>query len=131
MWFIPILFILLSPGVLLTIPPVGKKLFASGQTSPLAVLVHALVFSAVLYAVQKYYMKPSSSSKSSEGFSDSWDKQNWRGLHIATFVFGCLGIGLIIGEFMNSVDTNFDTLIAVGLLVLALILESSSAITSY
>ncbi len=43
-----ILFIVLSPGVLLTLPPVGKKLFASGKTSLLAVLVHAVVFYIVL-----------------------------------------------------------------------------------
>jgi hypothetical protein len=46
-----ILFILLSPGLLLTIPPVGKKLFMSCQTSTLAVFVHALVFGLALYYV--------------------------------------------------------------------------------
>jgi hypothetical protein len=39
-----ILFFLLSPGVLLTIPPGSKGLFVSGQTSILAAAVHALVF---------------------------------------------------------------------------------------
>jgi hypothetical protein len=39
-----ILFVALSPGVLLTLPPVGRKIFASGKTSLLAVLVHAVVF---------------------------------------------------------------------------------------
>ncbi len=39
-----ILFVLLSPGVLLTLPPVGKKIFMSGQTSLIAVAVHAVVF---------------------------------------------------------------------------------------
>jgi hypothetical protein len=43
-----VLFILLSPGLLLTLPPVGKKVFMSGQTSYAAVLVHALVFYFVL-----------------------------------------------------------------------------------
>jgi len=46
-----ILFILLSPGLLLTIPPVGKKLFMSCQTSTVAVFVHALVFAFALYYV--------------------------------------------------------------------------------
>jgi hypothetical protein len=39
-----VLFILLSPGLLLTLPPVGKKVFFSCKTSTAAVLVHALVF---------------------------------------------------------------------------------------
>ena len=46
-----ILFILLSPGLLLTLPPVGKKVFMSCQTSVLAVFVHALVFGVALYYV--------------------------------------------------------------------------------
>ncbi len=43
-----ILFILLSPGVLLTLPPVGSKIFMSGKTSLIAVLVHAVVFYVLL-----------------------------------------------------------------------------------
>jgi hypothetical protein len=44
-----VLFILLSPGLLLTLPPVGKKIFRSCQTSTVAVFVHALVFAFALY----------------------------------------------------------------------------------
>ncbi len=44
-----ILFFLLSPGVLLTLPPVGKKIWMSGQTSVVAALVHAIVFVIILY----------------------------------------------------------------------------------
>ena len=43
-----VLFILLSPGLLLTLPPVGKSVFMSGKTSVQAIFVHALVFYAVL-----------------------------------------------------------------------------------
>jgi hypothetical protein len=43
-----VLFILLSPGLLLTLPPVGKKIFMSGQTSYVAIFVHALVFYFVM-----------------------------------------------------------------------------------
>ena len=43
-----VLFILLSPGLLLTLPPVGKKIFMSCQTSTAAVFVHALVFAVAL-----------------------------------------------------------------------------------
>jgi hypothetical protein len=43
-----ILFILLSPGVLLTLPPIGNKIFMSGKTSLIAVLVHAVVFYVLL-----------------------------------------------------------------------------------
>ena len=44
-----LLFILLSPGLLLTLPPVNKKVFFSLKTSFLAVLVHALIFTGILY----------------------------------------------------------------------------------
>lgn len=46
------LFVALSPGLLLTLPPVGKKYFASGQTSIPAILVHAVVFALALYALK-------------------------------------------------------------------------------
>jgi hypothetical protein len=43
-----VLFVLLSPGVLLTLPPVAGKIFMSGKTSLVAVLVHAVVFYLLL-----------------------------------------------------------------------------------
>ena len=39
-----ILFVLLSPGVLLTLPAGSKGIVMSGQTSLMAVLVHAVLF---------------------------------------------------------------------------------------
>ena len=46
---IGLLFVLLSPGVLLTLPPVGSQIFMSGKTSLIAVLVHAVVFVFIIY----------------------------------------------------------------------------------
>lgn len=43
-----VLFVLLSPGVLLTLPPIGGKIWMSGKTSLMAVLVHAIVFYVLL-----------------------------------------------------------------------------------
>jgi hypothetical protein len=54
-----LLFFLLSPGVLLTIPPCSKGLFVSGQTSVLAAAVHAAVFVAVSCIVWNYVINPS------------------------------------------------------------------------
>ena len=49
-----ILFILLSPGLLLTIPPLSKRgLFMSGKTSTIAVFVHAAVFGVALYFLRR------------------------------------------------------------------------------
>jgi Protein of unknown function (DUF3339) len=42
-----VLFILLSPGILLTIPPGRKGVFMSGQSSVTAVGVHTIVFALV------------------------------------------------------------------------------------
>jgi len=44
-----LLFFVLSPGVLLTIPSGSRGLFVSGQTSVVAALVHAVVFVVVSY----------------------------------------------------------------------------------
>lgn len=48
MWLLLVLFVLLSPGVLLTLPPVGGQVFMSGKTSLIAVLVHAVIFVVIL-----------------------------------------------------------------------------------
>lgn len=46
--FVPaLLFILLSPGILLTIPPGSRGIWMSGQSSVPAVGVHAVVFALV------------------------------------------------------------------------------------
>jgi hypothetical protein len=50
-----VLFIVLSPGLLLTLPPLGKGVFMSGQTSVLAVLVHAVVFYFLYSYLQGVY----------------------------------------------------------------------------
>jgi hypothetical protein len=44
------LFALLSPGMLLTLPPGSKGVFMSGQTGVGPILVHALVF-AIIFAL--------------------------------------------------------------------------------
>jgi len=50
-----ILFVLLSPGVLLTLPPLSKGVFMSGQTSTVAVLVHAVVFGIVYFLLRRTF----------------------------------------------------------------------------
>ena len=47
-----ILFFILSPGVLLTLPPVGKKIYMSGKTSLYAVIVHTIIFALALYFIK-------------------------------------------------------------------------------
>lgn len=43
-----LLFILLSPGFLLTLPSVGGKIFMSYKTSLFSIFTHALVFGIAL-----------------------------------------------------------------------------------
>ena len=43
-----VLFFILSPGLLLTLPPGGNRVFMSGKTSVIAALVHTAVFVAVI-----------------------------------------------------------------------------------
>ena len=53
-----VLFVLLSPGVLLTLPPLSRGVFMSGQTSFATVIVHAIVFCAVYYYIKPYFVTP-------------------------------------------------------------------------
>ena len=50
-----ILFVLLSPGLLLTIPPLSRGLLMSGETSALAIIVHAVVFAIVYSFLRKTF----------------------------------------------------------------------------
>jgi hypothetical protein len=61
-----LLFIILAPGLLLTIPPIGKNVFMSGKTSVLAVIVHAAIFAGLLY-----YLKTSGLLDKLEPFQDT------------------------------------------------------------
>jgi hypothetical protein len=50
-----LLFILLAPGFILTIPPQSKGLIASGQSNLSSVLVHAVVFALIYFLLRKYF----------------------------------------------------------------------------
>lgn len=50
-----VLFMVLSPGILLTMPESSKGMFVSGQTSVAAILVHGLVFAMVFALVRKNF----------------------------------------------------------------------------
>jgi hypothetical protein len=54
-WWCAVLFFVLSPGVLLTLPPGSKGVFMSCQTSILAAAVHALVFVLVAGYIKRNY----------------------------------------------------------------------------
>jgi len=63
-----ILFVLLSPGVLLTLPAGSRGIIMSGETSLLAVLVHAVLFYFLVP-----FLAPTASKLGIEGFQDSSD----------------------------------------------------------
>ncbi|MDB4676400.1 DUF3339 domain-containing protein [Flavobacteriales bacterium] len=52
-----VLFLVLSPGMLLTLPPGSKGVFMSGQTSPASALVHTVVFALVFALLRKQFPK--------------------------------------------------------------------------
>jgi hypothetical protein len=54
-WLKAILFFVLSPGVLLTLPPGSRGVFASRQTSVLAAAVHAIVFAVAAQFLWSWY----------------------------------------------------------------------------
>jgi hypothetical protein len=49
------LFVILSPGLLLTLPPGSGGVFMSGQTSLISVTAHALVFALVFASLRKQF----------------------------------------------------------------------------
>ncbi len=51
------LFLALSPGMLLTLPPGSKGVFMSGQTSPASALMHTIVFALVFALLRKQFPK--------------------------------------------------------------------------
>ena len=55
LWLSGLLFFLLSPGVLLTIPAGSKGLWMSCQTSCAAAAVHAVLFVIVSHFVWNFY----------------------------------------------------------------------------
>lgn len=75
-----LLFIVLSPGLLLTIPPVSKNIFFSFKTSLIAILIHALIFATALYYL-----------KNIEPF------QTTRVCYESEALYGSFGGGVIIG----------------------------------
>jgi hypothetical protein len=50
-----VLFLVLSPGMLLTLPPGSKGVLMSGQTSPSSALVHTVVFALVFALLRKQF----------------------------------------------------------------------------
>jgi hypothetical protein len=50
-----LLFALLSPGMLLTLPPGAGGVFSSGQTGVGPILVHSLVFAIVFALIRRQF----------------------------------------------------------------------------
>ncbi len=47
------IFFLISPGVLITIPPKDGKIFMSQETSIISVLMHMILFILLIYIIDK------------------------------------------------------------------------------
>lgn len=52
-----VLFVALSPGMLLTLPPGSKGVLTSGQTSQASALVHTVVYALVFALLRKQFPK--------------------------------------------------------------------------
>ena len=50
-----VLFVVLSPGMFLTIPGSSKGPFVSGQTNVTAILIHALIFAIIFALLRKNF----------------------------------------------------------------------------
>lgn len=68
MIFLAFLFFILSPGMLLTLPPGSKGVWMSCQTSVSAVFVHTIVFSLLVY----YMVDILRALGYREGFDGGW-----------------------------------------------------------
>lgn len=113
MLFLTLLFILLSPGFLLTIPPVGKSMFMSGQTSVSAILVHALIFTGILYGL----------STVKEGFAGgNWENVNEARTYVAAGFFGGAAAGFGMARYFGKEHAGDSYLGAYFMLLIATIL---------
>ena len=98
------LFAALSPGLLLTLPPVGNKVFLSGKTSVVAVLTHAVVFAVALYylkPVLEGFEKEKFQNKMKEGFISGYDILKGLGILIGVvlvLIFGTIALPLVLGN---------------------------------
>jgi len=52
-----VLFVLLSPGLLLTLPPGAHGIFMSRETSMNAIVVHSIVFTVIFATLRKVFPK--------------------------------------------------------------------------
>ena len=50
-----ILFIILAPGLILSIPPTSNGLFATGEVNISSVIVHAIVFAVIYYFLREKF----------------------------------------------------------------------------
>ncbi len=78
------LFFVLSPGVLLTLPPGSKGVFMSRQTSLLAAAVHAVVFVLVAGYLRRNYTwegfeEQKKEEMKKEGFEDKAEEKKKEG----------------------------------------------------
>lgn len=84
-----LLFVLLSPGLLLTLPPIGKSFFMTGKTSVMAIIVHAAVFATLLY-----YAASIPGLNQIEGFDDTYCYTSSK---LWGIIIGIGAVALIIG----------------------------------
>ena len=92
-----LLFVLLSPGVLLTLPPVGNNVFMSGKTSLVAVIVHAAVFALVLCIMKKRRI---------EGFEEE-EEEDFRGVYRSAPTMNTAGLSNAVQAIGNAFRSLF------------------------
>ena len=111
------LFAALSPGLLLTLPPVGNKVFMSGKTSVPAVFAHAVVFAIALYflkPVLEGFAKQEKFQNKKEGFLTF--EQNKENLLIAGWVF--MVLSWFVAMFVGKVIAEQSFMMAGGIVPL-------------
>ncbi len=52
-----ILFVLLSPGIIFTLPPVSNKIIRTGETSITSVFIHSILFISIIYLIDSSVWK--------------------------------------------------------------------------
>ncbi len=80
----------------------SKGILMSGQTSVTSILIHALIFTGVLYGL----------SSVKEGFAD-WKNINWARTQVAVIAFTGIALGLYTANFIgdNALLISFGTVV--------------------
>jgi len=109
------LFILLSPGFIVTVPPRGERFFASNETSQIAILVHTILFFILNKLIQNDFLGLSIMNRAVIEVTSTNSRHVPSDINVllATILFFLFSPGLILTLIPYSVGEQTTSTIAI------------------